>query len=1040
MLDRTRENYPLRFGGSTLMEAGPLEEGSKSAQAERQAIWAAGMRQLNAHHFETAAAYLEGKRTVLRELHSSLEGTLQAIESLNGMLRSGTRTDDESIAILQKDVDQTTVEIEDLTKAIEVGLQNVHQRGEMILRHVEPEPPRASKASTSRQLDVHARQSAMALPPMTPAVEQALEHLAGDEVSDHFAFMDALSLDKTAFAWVAHGPAVIRKRIKEKIHRSIFAPAAAAHADEVRRGLMDIIRQEPTNTQKRIRGEAPPDVMLDSQHRAECLWEKRTNAWQPGASVVPLLQPTEFTNSDHSAIREAAHTILTKPRLLAILHQQFGGMPSGAPVSITGIDGHNYIVDQLVQHPKYGSLLRDDHLWQTLHGPEMQRLVGQSASNAPFAGFTEPQLEKLAMALRIASVVIHYAVRDSIKYGFGQWGKTAADVLRLRNGSCSSSANLAAALGRAAGVPSGSVVTWVEVPHYFSMTVGPNLLPCKERVSVHHHVGWVTLDKDKSRFTWRDVESDPSDPFELGIAIVHMNFPATRVVDFDGTTTSLLNFPRDFVYDRAGPLARVDPLLRKEPRLFPSARDRIMFIKHLVGSLVPSPIQVEQFALLFANEQEKHVIAPLADAHCLYGGATRAYCDAVLNICFRLDIQKAFPEKLAFLLHSFLMTRPVLCAVSSETSADVSDALAEGYIAMAGERGVTDAHMPACETIAQHLSAIVEALRPLVQCLPRELRNNFATGFAVASRFNVVLSLGDTPEVRQATWQRTMCSTYEFMAECYPTDVTRAFGPKSAPRWMPTQQQQDYLRWLTQHASPKAIDNSNQCALAFVLGPQAQRFRGSDGLITGDISKVCWEANLNEADVYRCADFHEHLLSGPAAAVMNLAPQFVTENAESIRRAADVVPEFEKWLDGRYPVLSRLHREELKYTPQYPYSVYLFLMRRMMMDMPPASRQALAEFVRHKESAGAPVPANEAALDADFMAFLKVRGIPSESFFKIVPGGTAKPYGMLYDLWKSNFLPLEQGNDIGVRLIKTETAHLPAPDVDWFFNVAPART
>ncbi|KAJ6465747.1 hypothetical protein C8R45DRAFT_1022232 [Mycena sanguinolenta] len=257
---------------------------------------------------------------------------------------------------------------------------------------------------------------------------------------------------------------------------------------------------------------------------------------------------------------------------------------------------------------------------------------------------------------------------------------------------------------------------------------------------------------------------------------------------------------------------------------------------------------------------------------------------------------------------------------------------------------------------------------------------------------------------------------------------------------MPKQQQQDYLRWLTQHASPKAIDNPTQCALVFVLGPQAQRFRGSDGLVMGDVSRVCREANLNEADIYRCADFHEHLLSGPAAVVMNLAVQFGTENGESIRRAVDVVPEFEKWLDGRCPVLARLHREELKYTPQYPYTVYVFLMRRLMMDIPPASRQALAEFVRRKESAGAPVSADETALDAEFMAFLNARGVPRESFFKIVPGGTAKPYGVLYDLWKSNFLPLEQGNDIGVRLIKTETVHLPAPDVDWFFNVAPART
>ncbi|KAJ6465738.1 hypothetical protein C8R45DRAFT_1022200 [Mycena sanguinolenta] len=255
---------------------------------------------------------------------------------------------------------------------------------------------------------------------------------------------------------------------------------------------------------------------------------------------------------------------------------------------------------------------------------------------------------------------------------------------------------------------------------------------------------------------------------------------------------------------------------------------------------------------------------------------------------------------------------------------------------------------------------------------------------------------------------------------------------------MPKQQQQDYLRWLTQHASPKAIDNPTQCALAFCLGPQTQRFRGSDGLITGDVSQVCREANLNEADVYRYADFNEHLLSGPATVVMNTAVQFETENCESIRCAVDVVPEFEKWLDGRYPVLARLHREELRYNPQYPYTVYVFLMRRLMMDMPPASRQALAEFVRHTENAGAPVPANEAALDAEFMAFLKARGIPLEAFFKIVPGGTAKPYGVLYDLWKSNLLPPEQGNDIGVRLIKTETAHLPTPDVDWFFNVAPA--
>ncbi|KAJ7623623.1 hypothetical protein FB45DRAFT_111396 [Roridomyces roridus] len=493
----------------------------------------------------------------------------------------------------------------------------------------------------------------------------------------------------------------------------------------------------------------------------------------------------------------------------------------------------------------------------------MDRLHSQSTQSSPFAGFSPQELLLLGMAQRLASIVIHYAVRDSIKYALGGWRKTASNVLRSRGGSCSSSTNLAVALGRAANLPCGSVVTWIELPHYFYNGIGPTVITSKERVSVHYHVGWVTLDQAANGgFTWRAIESDPSDQYELGVSLAHVSFPSTRVVDFDG-----------------GPMARIDTLLDKEPNLTPSVQDRFQFLRHVRTSNLSTTAAVEEAGKLFGAEQE-----------------------------------------------------------------------------------------------------------------------------------------------------RLIKLTYKLMTECYPTDLVSAFGPRSAPRFLPKQEQEAYLGWLTQDAPRSSLGDPNQCALAYLLG-----LRDAE---SQEPALACKRAGISEGDFWRVADFHEHLLSFPSSTVMNLHLRFVIENAEIIRRAADLVPEFQLWLDSRYPTLALIHREEIKYNPQYPYTVYSFLLRRLMMDMPPVSRRVLGDFVQLVEQPSAPQPADEATLDRMLHQFVASRGMEIEPFFNLAPNGPVKPYGVLYDLWKAYYLPPEQGREISLRLIKAGIARRSTlPDIDWFIDL-----
>jgi hypothetical protein len=121
-------------------------------------------------------------------------------------------------------------------------------------------------------------------------------------------------------------------------------------------------------------------------------------------------------------------------------------------VVLIGTDNELYTFAGLAAHPIYSYLVHDNCLLKVLLSPNVLRLLGQADGSQPLAGYSEGQLHQLAIAQRIASVVIHYAVRDSVKYELGRWRKTASEVLRTCEGTCSGSANLVTALGRAVGV------------------------------------------------------------------------------------------------------------------------------------------------------------------------------------------------------------------------------------------------------------------------------------------------------------------------------------------------------------------------------------------------------------------------------------------------------------------------------------------------------------------------------------------------------------------------------------------------------------
>ncbi|KAK1148156.1 hypothetical protein N8T08_010798 [Aspergillus melleus] len=466
----------------------------------------------------------------------------------------------------------TWAEVQTHTCALERALHEIKtptSPSHVLGRHHDKNPPLPSRPSTpvARRATGGALLASSAGKRIPPVAWIVLEMRIRRERDDHEAFMRALSPDTKAAELLAQGSTEIREHLLADVKRAIAGPLPIEefHPETARdEGIFD----------------RPSLSDLDEAHRADTAWEQQTNTWRIGLELGPMLECTEYTDSETPQIVQTARHLLTMPRLASILQQRFPDGTTGDHVIVHGHDGSSYTFDKLAFHPTYCHLMEEDELWNTLHSPAMNRLLDQAHQSQPLAGFTTVDLQRLAMAQRIASVVIHVTVRDFIHYNFGGWQQTALEVLRARQGSCSGSANLTVALARAARVPAGAIRLHVVAPGYFGRVAIPNAVGGPNRVSVHYQVGWVTMQSAiDGGFTWQIVRSDPSDEFEIGAGLEHFNCPRSRVTHFDGSHDCVLLFPPEEVLDDVGPLANIDCLLRKQRPQVPSIPQRLQLLR-----------------------------------------------------------------------------------------------------------------------------------------------------------------------------------------------------------------------------------------------------------------------------------------------------------------------------------------------------------------------------------------------------------------------------------------------------------------------------
>ncbi|KAF4979157.1 hypothetical protein FZEAL_4585 [Fusarium zealandicum] len=556
------------------------------------------------------------------------------------------------------------------------------------------------------------------------------------------------------------------------------------------------------------------------------------------------------------------------------------------------------------------------------------------------------------------------------------------------------SANLAVALDRAAGIPCGVIRTHVELPGYFGISLAPNTLTSKERVSLHFHVGWVTLqgrDRCPQELEWR------------------------------------------VVYGSVGPLVNIDPLLSKEPMRTISSAYRYRLLSTMRGSEIQSMRSIfEEFVLKI----EKIVVLPVVQAAQPWEQESAAYTAALRQLVNDADIKSSLPNKAVHYLQPFMSERRSLKILEAkrleiEGCDDDSYEWATSFLASAQGAGMDSVYLPRSSQLAPTFRSITLRLgKTLCNILP-EKRHGFPRGFAANQRAKRLLTLGSDSETRIAALKHVYRGTYRFMTECYPSRETDSFDPPAKPLWLSQPEQQLYLNFLCGRGALPLFDKPTKSALLFVLGSAKTYTQTSVEDWCDDVGQVCEMTGIAPSYVFKFVDFHEHLISTTDIAVMNCSERFYSEHSENIRRGPDVHLEFEAWLNIAYPALSAVHQDELTNHADYPHTVYVYLLGRMITQRPSAERHALGSFVLHMERPGANIPELESEMDEGLEAFLSEEG-PLEAFLSEWQGGLLKPYGVLSSLRKSCVLPDAAPKTILERLVAPGAKSTPHQQQDWF--------
>ncbi|OJJ33620.1 hypothetical protein ASPWEDRAFT_184209 [Aspergillus wentii DTO 134E9] len=844
------------------------------------------------------------------------------------------------------------------------------------------------------------------------ATWDALDLRVQCEHEDHEAFMRALSPERKAWSLLAQRSTQIRKHLQADVKRAIAGPLRIrTFHKEALRAIAEAFEQSSSNR-------------LDQSHSADTAWERRTNTWRPGLDLGPLLAGTEFTQSKHPAIQEAAERLLTMPRLGKILQQELPDSTTGHAALVHGPDGRSYTVDQLATHRVYCDLVRADGLWAMLHSPAMDRLLAQAHHSQPFFGFSDVELHQLAMAQRVASVVIHYAVRDSIHYKFGGWQQTAADVLHARQGSCSGSVNLTVALARAARVPAGAIRMHVEAPGYFGLVAVPNVLGGRNRVSVHYQVGWVTLQSDADTgLAWKLVKSDPADDYELGVAIEDFNAPCSRVTCFNGSDDCILQFAPEYVLDDVGPLAIIDALLRKQKPLMPSVAHRLELLRSMHRR---GPVSIEATC--------QHLALQITQSPCQgrYNAIAQSYDTALECLIKDPATAAVFSDQAARNLRAFLNKASTL---EYMINGDLNQRLwVDRFLDFAQSQAMEFIYLPRMADLASRLMDMVQALCCVLESVPESDRRELPSEFVAWKQYQRVMQISTD----HAEWARRLGNMYRFMTQCYPADLDSHYGPRASPRWLQKSYQERYLSYIDSKASEELMERPTDSALAFLLGDQVSIYQNDQGQWEGSLSSICNRAGISMEQVQQVASFHEHLLSDVAAATWERYSFFMRHHAEGIRSGPDLAVEFEAWLAIWEPTLARLHRDDLCRDPTYPEAICHYLLPRTVTQTPALIRTALAEFIELFEAQPASMrPRHEAEIDFLLRGFLCAHTrVTMDSLIGERQGGWLKPYGVLYSLWKAYILPVEEAIGIVKRLIDNSQTQSLRSEYDWLGDVA----
>jgi transglutaminase-like putative cysteine protease len=149
-------------------------------------------------------------------------------------------------------------------------------------------------------------------------------------------------------------------------------------------------------------------------------------------------------------------------------------------------------------------------------------------------------------------------VRDEVMFVIRKWNDRASHTLAVRGGTCTNKTNLLVALARSVGIAAGYHVLRVNGKEYF----GPiTPLPLRKKIrarSTHVHAALY--------LNGRWVRCDPTDDQALARNTTHLN-PQSYVVQWDGERDGLLKIEPGHILEDSGPLAQIDDILAKRPRL-----------------------------------------------------------------------------------------------------------------------------------------------------------------------------------------------------------------------------------------------------------------------------------------------------------------------------------------------------------------------------------------------------------------------------------------------------------------------------------------